>query len=146
MSWRTPTTDDLLEVLSGSELEAYRAAALADGQSDPAEARIASVTALVRGYIAVVSSLGAAGTLPEALIPPAMDYLAVDVLRRLPGVAVDESRSQARKDAIAIFQSVARGEFAIETPEEVDETEFQAPAPDITEPATDFHASEQEGI
>lgn len=57
--------------------------------------------------------MGPAGTIPETLIRPAMDYLAVDVVKRLPR-GVSEDRRRARESALAIFRDVAGGKMRVE--------------------------------
>lgn len=117
MSWRVPTEDDLLGAISSAELAAYRAAAISEDQTDPVTLVLSTVISLVRGYCAGNSGnvLGPAGTIPAELIGPAMDYLAVDVVKRLPGRDVSDDRDDARKAAIALFRDVAAGRFAIQS-------------------------------
>ena len=128
MAWRTVTENDLKQKFSGDELEAVRSAGLADGQADPIPGHLKNVTDFVRGYIKAwpPNKLGAEGTLPERLILPAIDYLVVEVCSRVAGLLIDlnDTRRQARKDALALFDRVATGRYAIESPTvEVDEGE-----------------------
>jgi len=97
--WRALTENDLKTGLSGTELSRFRSAALADGQADPIQDVIDSVTDLVRGYIAAnrENILGPDGTLPEKLVRPAVDYLVIEVQKRVAGVVIDPK--SARKDA-----------------------------------------------
>ena len=52
MSWSAITEAEIVTHISGDELEALRAAALADGQEDPVDPSITQVTDEVRGYVA----------------------------------------------------------------------------------------------
>jgi hypothetical protein len=114
MSWRAPTESDLSGSISAAEIAAYRAAAVDSSQGDPVTAQLASVLDLVRGYCRAGSvAMGPAGTIPETLIRPAMDYLAVDVVKRLPR-GVSEDRRRARESALAIFRDVAGGKMRVE--------------------------------
>ena len=145
MAWRAPTENDLLGSISNAELAAYRAAVVADAQGDPVTARLAIVAEFVRGYIASnrENVLGAAGTLPETLIGPAMDYLAVDVIKRIPGRKIDPARDDARKAAITLFEQVASGKYAVSDP---DSGAVAASSPTINEPERKFDHDSQDGI
>lgn len=121
MSWRTITEADVLTKLSSPEVEAFRAAAIADGQADPIEAGIANVTDLIRGYIASNSKNSldtAADTVPVRLIPAAVDILAVDIPARAAGTQLDpeDARSKAKAQAIRLLERVADDKFSIEDP------------------------------
>lgn len=95
MAWRAPTSADLMLSISETELEAYSAAATQSGET--AEGLLKRGADMVRGYLRANGSvrLGPAGTLPESLIAPLMDYLCVDVIKRLP-VGVSDDRRTAR--------------------------------------------------
>lgn len=117
MAWITITEDDVLTVLSGAELEGYRAAALADGQVDPVDPTIAQVTDLVRGYVAgnPANTLGATG-IPQKLLPPALDIIAYRIPNRV-GQDAGETRKALQDQAIRLLEQVAAGKFGIEEPE-----------------------------
>ena len=150
MSWRAITEADLLQCISGAELETLRETLLADGQADPVASQITLTVNLVRGYIAAHSanSLGNDGTLPDALIGPAMDYVAVDVIKRIPGRRIDQARDDARKAAIALFEQVSAGKYAVEAPDStaVPSESMSSPTPKITTPTNYFSREQQEGI
>jgi hypothetical protein len=150
MAWRSPTESDLLGSISSAELTAYRAAVVSESQGDPVTAKLSSAVNFVRGYIAAHSanSLGNDGTLPDALIGPAMDYVAVDVIKRIPGRRIDQARDDARKAAIALFEQVAAGKYAVEAPSStaVPSESMSSPTPQITTPTNYFSREQQEGI
>lgn len=122
MSWRQITEADVLTKLSSPELEAFRATAIADGQTDPIPAAITNVTELVRGYVASNPSndLDAdnADTVPVRLIPAAVDILVVDIPARAAGTQIDpdDARSKAKAQAIKLLERVADDKFSIEDP------------------------------
>lgn len=148
MSWRAPTEDDLLGSISNAELTAYRAAVISDDQTDPATKKLAATVVYVRGFIAAnkINTLGTAGTLPDALIGPAMDYLAIDIIKRIPGRKVSEERSDARKAAIKLFEQVAANKFAIEEPETAGTESISSPSPVSSEPTRYFTNTQQDGV
>lgn len=148
MAWRAPTENDLKGSISATEIAAYRVAAADDEQTDPVTKKLDAVVTLVRGYIAAhaANTLGAEGTLPDGLIGPAMDYVAVDVIKRLPGRNVGEERSGARKAAIRLFETVAAGKFAIEQPIVESEEVIGSISPASSAPTRYFKNTQQDGI
>lgn len=112
MEWVRPTADDLTATLSAEEVEAFGASA---DFADVAGAVVRRTVALVRGYVLAggVTLPADQGLLPPALLAPAMDYAAYDLLKRLP-VAVGEARRRAREDAAAVFSQVASGRMSVE--------------------------------
>lgn len=62
-----------------------------------------------------------AGSLPEGLISPAMDYAASDVLKRL-NVEMNKDRADARRAAREIFDAVASGKHKPEAYGETDDS------------------------
>jgi len=151
MSWRPPTEADLLSgSISGAELSAYRAAALGESQADPVTAQLSTVTNFVRGYISAnaENSLGNDGTLPEAVIPAAMDYIAVDIIKRLPGRKIDEARATARKEAIDLFNRIAAGTYKIEQPPTgADPSEtMPSSSPSFVSKTRNYQRTNQDGI
>ena len=105
MGWITPTRDDLTATVSAAEITAF-------GESsdftDAVDAILARTVSFVRGFVRRNHRvrLGPAGTLPEGLISPAMDYAAFDVLKRLP-VEVGAARVKAREEALLLFEDGA---------------------------------------
>lgn len=151
MSWRTLTETDLLQALSGSELDALRAAVLASGQADPIATQIAQVVDMVRGYIRGGGfDLGEADTIPESLISPAVDLIVLRVGSRAAGFLLDDNnvRRDAARAAQSLFRDVANGKFRVESPtDKADAAEQgQVTAPSMTTPTTYFDRSSQEGI
>jgi hypothetical protein len=119
--WRAPDIVDLRESLSQKEIDLYNnASASVDNANivDPTVRMIRSTVSYVRGYIQS-SPKGVAldtngTTLPEGLIPPAMDYCAVQMLKRIPG-EIAKSRTDAKDAAVKLFESIARGDYTPES-------------------------------
>lgn len=118
--WRAPTEADLTISISETELAAYRTAAT---QTEELAAMLTRGANLVRGYIRgnTEIKMGPEGTIPEALIAPLMDYLAVDVIKR-PGIESSDDRKTARKEAIQLFKDVASKAYQVESYGQADDT------------------------
>lgn len=114
--WRAPTEADLSGSISASEIEAYRTAAADDEQGDPITNLLLRGVDTVRGYLRANSKLqmGPKGTLPESLIAPCMDYVAFDVVKRVPRGNTEDRRT-ARRDAVALFARVQAGTYDVES-------------------------------
>lgn len=130
--WITPSETDLLTIFSSSELATYRAAALAAGQADPVAPTLAQVVDLVRGYVGAYkpNSLGTPGTIPQKLLAPTLDLVAVRLPQRV-GVAPKDVRKLAADQAVKLFEQVAAGIFNIEEPDTYTTETTAAPAPTI---------------
>ncbi len=130
--WRAPTERDLAGSISATEIEAYReAAADPDEHGDPIAALLERGVAFVRGFLRANAAvaMGPAGTLPEALVAPCMDYVAYDVVKRVPR-ANTEDRRAARREAVALFTLVKRGDYDVENHERA-ETQGSSPASEL---------------
>ena len=116
MAWRAPTTADLAATLSQAEVEAFDQSVPSGGAVTPSADLVARTASFVRGFIRRNHRvrLGPAGTLPEGLISPAMDYAAFDVLKRLP-VEVGAARVKAREEALLLFEDVAANKVTPES-------------------------------
>lgn len=129
MSWRKVLESDLNSSLSQSEIEAYRRSA--DFEHDPVESQIRQICAYVRGCIrsggAKVRIAREEDWLPESLISPAMDYMRYQILTRM-NQPVNESRTKAYENALALFNELRKGEF-------VPESEFVDPEPLAEDPS-----------
>lgn len=114
--WRTPAEADLAASISAAEIEAYREAAADEAHGDPIAALLTRGVALVRGYLRANTAIvmGPAETIPESLVAPCMDYIAFDVVKRLPRGNTDDRRA-ARKDATRIFEQARSGDFFVES-------------------------------
>jgi hypothetical protein len=146
MSWIIPTESDVLTVLSETELATYRAAATASGQADPLAPTLAQVVDLVRGYVGAYrpNTLGAAGTIPQKLLAPALDLVAVRLPQRV-GVSPKDVRQSAANAAIKLLEQVANGAFNIEEPDDVSTETTSAPRPTITARHRQFSRRQEEG-
>ena len=116
MAWRAPTTADLAATLSQAEVEAFDQSVPSGGAVTPSADLVARTASFVRGFVRRNHRvrLGPAGTLPEGLISPAMDYAAFDVLKRLP-VEVGAARVKAREEALLLFEDVASNKVTPES-------------------------------
>ena len=116
MAWRAPTTADLAATLSQAEVEAFDQSVPSGGAVTPSADLVARTASFVRGFVRRNHRvrLGPAGTLPEGLISPAMDYAAFDVLKRLP-VEVGAARVKAREEALLLFEDVAANKVTPES-------------------------------
>lgn len=118
--WRQTTSDDLAATLSDMEIEAFRTSYTGDG--DPVLQLLNRTAALFRAAIrtggrARMSQIPYA--IPEAVISPAMDYTAYDVLKRID-IVPNEARTKARTDAQELLKRLEEGTFDVESDGETD--------------------------
>lgn len=150
MAWRAITENDLLQRISGDELDSIRSAALADGQEDPVPTLLEQVADFVRGYIAAnaANTLGATGTIPERLILPACDYAVVNVFSRVAGMLIDtnETRQKASDAAIRLFERVSEAKYNVEQPATAGTDVESSPSPSFETPSNVFQPANQDGI
>src|SRR5688572_11984930 len=116
MAWIAITEADVLTVLSGPELDGYRNAAKAVGQTDPVAPTIGQVTDRVRGYVGGCkqNTLGLAG-IPQKLLAPALDIIAVRIPKRV-NQNPKAGRQSAHDEAVKLLELVAKCMFDIEEP------------------------------
>lgn len=119
MSWITPTETHLLELgLSGPELEAFRGAALGEGQADPVAGQIAAVVNFMRGYFRRCSQhvMGEDGTIPAEGLTVFGELVVPIIQRRPAGALIDASgvRMDAKKDAVRWLERAAACEVMFE--------------------------------
>ncbi len=147
MAWITPAESDVLTVLSETELATYRAAATASGQADPLAPTLAQVVDLVRGYVGAYkpNTLGLPGTLPQKLLAPALDLVAVRLPQRV-GVPPKDVRKNAADQAVRLLEQVAAGDFNIEEPVNASLEVTSAPRPSISANNRDFTRCTEEGL
>lgn len=102
MSWIAPTEAHILTRVSGPELEAFRAAALATGQADPVAGTIKIVIDFMLDYIYACPTVKKAdheeGTIPESAMFVFLDII-VPAIQGRPAGAVIEGTSGIRLDA-----------------------------------------------
>ncbi len=137
----------MLTVLSEAELATYRAAALAAGQTDPLAPTLAQVVDLVRGYVGAYrpNTLGGPGTIPQKLLVPALDLVAVRLPQRV-GVSPKDVRQQAAASAVRLLERVAAGEFNIEEPVDATDEITSAPSPKVAAHHPRFSRRDEEGV
>ena len=127
--WRKVQEADLTATLSVKEIESFRKSA--EFENDPVEKQIRQTCSYVRGCIRTggskVRMAREEDWLPESLISPAMDYLRYQILTRM-NVVVNESRTKAYDNALALFNELRRGEF-------VPESELVDPEPLAEDPS-----------
>jgi len=119
--WREITESDLLNQISGSEIEALRSAALGMGQADPVQPSINDVTAEVRGYIAgnAKNDLDAdPAKLPDRLIAASVSLIIIQIMTRAGGTMIDPkgARQKRADEARRLLGHVADGTFSITDP------------------------------
>lgn len=147
MAWITITEDDLLTVMNGKELDAYRAAALAEGQPDPVAPTIAQVVDLVRGYVGGCRSniLGEGNTIPSKLLAPALDLIVVRIPQRV-GRDPKPGRQAAYDAAVTLLEQVAACKFDVESPATPAAEPSNVPTPQISRPVRHFDRDSQNGL
>jgi hypothetical protein len=147
MAWIAPVEADVLTVLSETELATYRAAATASGQADPLAPTLAQVVDLVRGYVGAYkpNTLGPPGTIPQKLLAPALDLMAVRLPQRV-GVSPKDVRQVAAVQAVRLLEQVAAGTFNIEEPDSPTSETTSAPRPTIAANAREFTRCFEEGV
>lgn len=115
MSWIAPTEADILTRVSGAELEAFRAVALGEGQSDPVAAQTATVVDFMRGYLRRCSQhvMGDDGTIPAEGLHVFLDLIVPVIQQRPAGALIDASgiRLDARSDANKWLTAAAKCEI-----------------------------------
>ena len=131
-NWRTIEESDLAATISQGEIDAFRRDGALDG-SDPVARLLERTVAAVRGWISCNGSvrMGPAGTIPAALVSPAMDYAAFDLLKS-QAMEVNETRTRARERAEQLFEKIATGVFKPESYSEdgaIDEDKRPATSP-----------------
>lgn len=113
MGWKAITESDLLEYMSGGELESFRRATTRPGEGDPVAGIIARVTSLVRGYILQCPryTLGGDGTVPDCLIDATCSIIIVKIMARAGGGVLDQSgeRKKASDAAMRLLADVSKG-------------------------------------
>ncbi|MCE0484357.1 MAG: hypothetical protein LV479_08990 [Methylacidiphilales bacterium] len=137
----------MLTVLSETELATYRAAATASGQADPVAPTLAQVIDLVRGYVGAYkpNTLGLPGTIPQKLLAPALDLVAVRLPQRV-GVPPKDVRQMAASRAVRLLEQVAAGIFNIEEPDSPTLETTSAPSPSIVARHRHFTPRSEEGV
>jgi len=91
--------------LPRKEIDAYRR----DFEIDPVPASLKQTAEMVRGYIRTNGSVRmdpSEASIPESCVSPAVDYAVISILKRI-NVDPNETRRQAREDAITYFRDVA---------------------------------------
>jgi hypothetical protein len=148
--WITLTESDIQTGLTGPELTAAKTAVLASGQTGVLDEVLEQVTREVRGHVATCrdNTLGPAGTIPDELKGAAIDECVYRLCKRLPGkILLKQERTDAHKDAIALFARAAECKFTITQPDVAsDEITASPPPPRWTTRAREFDRASQDGV
>lgn len=154
-NWITVDEDLVKTRLSGPELDAFKSAALSDGQTGAVVLAdvIEQIVDKVRGYCAQavkgghLKAMGAAGTIPARLVNATANIIRYELATRLPGMKrlIDELRQKQQDRDIQLLEQVANGKFSAEDPEG-EETAVSVPSPKISARIKKFGRDAQEGI
>jgi hypothetical protein len=108
---------------------------------------LAQVADLVRGYVGSYRSntLGLPGTIPQKLLAPALDLVAVRIPQRV-GVSPKDVRLAAATQALRLLEQVAAGAFNIEEPDDASLETTAAPRPTIEARRKHFSHGDEEGV
>lgn len=118
MSWIAISEDDVKTALSDTELQKFRATALAGGQTDPVAPSISTVVNKIRGYLRAVGDVESGEKIPESLKDAALALLVFEIPSRVGGMVIDPKgyREKRRTEALDLLKDVAAGRFGIEDP------------------------------
>jgi len=102
---------------------------------------------LVRGYVGAYkpNTLGLPGTIPQKLLAPALDLVAVRLPQRV-GVSPKDVRQAAAIQAVRLLEQVAAGTFNIEEPDSPTLETTEAPRPSIVAHRRHFTERSEEGV
>lgn len=120
MSWTTLNATAIRSRLTDLEKGSFAGSeGLGEADYDPLPEIIATVTDLVRGYVAGCASnpMGPDGMIPSRLESAAISIVRYQLLARLPvnAGAFMEQRRKEYEDAIALLKDVAACKFAVDT-------------------------------
>lgn len=126
-SWRILTEADLMTVIDGEELEAYRERATSAAGNDPIDELIANAVQECRDRIRANrdNRLAPGDTLPAGMVARCLVIIRHRVLTILK-VSIGEDRRKEYEDVQSYLRDVAKGLVAVPQPDEV--TEEIAPA------------------
>lgn len=144
MAWLTPTVADLRGSLGADEIDMLAQKSVAEGQDLVAQ-ELARVANDVRSYVRRSGvTMGPAGTIPEEALQHAMELAATNMMRRL-NVELKASRKDARAEAIAWLEKVAKNEVQV-VPYGADEATRGGQLPRINARTRTFGRDYEEGI
>ena len=116
MGWRAVDENDLANVISQGEIDAYRRDGALDG-SDPVARLIHSTVGYARTFLTTNGTINLAPDphwLPEALVVPTMEIVAYTILKRYD-VPPNDARKAACDDAKKMLQDIADRKLAVES-------------------------------
>lgn len=117
MAWVTITADDVVSRINGTESNAYRVKSMAAGDQDPLPEIVTGEVQYMRSRIAANprNVLGAAGTIPDGLLPQLLSLVIYRLIGRYP-IGVSEDRRRAYNDARTDLEDIAKGTIRVENP------------------------------
>lgn len=137
-AWITPTEAHILTRVSGPELDAFSAAALATGQTSPLATQIEIVVNFMRGYIARCANVDMttkeAGTIPDSGLHAFLDIIVPTIQGRPAGAVIEGTsgiRLDARSDAMKWLKDAANCLVAVDEVPPSDAVGAPIPAPRI---------------
>jgi hypothetical protein len=91
------------------------------------------------------NTLGLPGTIPQKLLAPALDLVAVRLPQRV-GVSPKDVRQVAATQAVRLLEQAASGVFNIEEPDDATPETTSAPRPTIASRRRHFTQYTEEGV
>ena len=146
--WLTLTASHLQSRIAAAEYNAFTAALISSGQSDPVPQLLNHVSERIRQAVRSGGkvALGAAGMIPASLIDCGLSiakyrlFGRVSSMKRFAELAKDDN-----DQALDELKAVAKGELVPEAPSTATE-DAPTPQPNITERTSDFERGDQDGI
>lgn len=117
--WRAITEQDLLQHISGVELDTFRAVVLGEGQADPIAGYLTAAAKEAASYAAAAGyEIGDQGTAPEELIESCCARVVIKVQARAAGTLIDPDgiRQKAASEALSLFKDVSKGNYLLTEP------------------------------
>jgi hypothetical protein len=129
-NWITITSNDVLTVMAGKELEAVRSQALGDEQPDPLDDTISEIVQLVRGYVAKAYTLSEGLTVPNKLKTATLVLIRDRLVSRLPiSDLTTPDRVAQTSAAWRLLRDVSSGTFQIDVADEPVANEVASTSP-----------------
>jgi hypothetical protein len=150
MAWITPSETHLRTRLSGPEIQAFKTAALASGQSNPIPDLLEEVVNRIRGDVAACEQnvLGPDGTIPDKLLGACLSIAVIEVMARAAGTVLDpeQARREAARNAERLLERVAACKFAIDVPDVQSDEVIQGNIPTFSGRTPVYTRDDQDGI
>lgn len=144
MAWITPTIDDLRGSLGADELDLLAAKSVAESQDLIAQVLTRTVNRVRASVRRSGVAMGPYSMIPEEALEHAMELAASSLFRRL-NVELKASRADARDEAIAWLEALAKNEVQV-VPYGADETTRGGQSPRFKPRVRTFGRDQEEGI